>query len=141
MNNPFRRLLDDLREDWRDDALCAQTAHGDDFFPEKGPGGVAQGNYAKAICGLCQVRTDCLAFALRTGEQHGIWGGLPPRARDELRRRRNLPAVNQRLDVDDWHGTEAGARRHHREGTKLCQRCSDGAKRARRDRERRGLAS
>ena len=31
---------------------------------------------AKTICGMCSVRSECLDFALDTGEQHGIWGGL-----------------------------------------------------------------
>ena len=31
---------------------------------------------AKAICGSCSVRKDCLSYALRIREPHGIWGGL-----------------------------------------------------------------
>lgn len=31
---------------------------------------------AKAICRQCQVRRECLEYALRVGESHGIWGGL-----------------------------------------------------------------
>jgi WhiB family transcriptional regulator, redox-sensing transcriptional regulator len=31
---------------------------------------------AKAICAICPVRPECLEYALRVGEQHGIWGGL-----------------------------------------------------------------
>jgi WhiB family redox-sensing transcriptional regulator len=31
---------------------------------------------AKAICRSCPVRRDCLEYALRIHEQHGIWGGL-----------------------------------------------------------------
>jgi len=30
---------------------------------------------AKAICAICRVRRECLTFALRTGQHHGIWGG------------------------------------------------------------------
>jgi len=30
---------------------------------------------AKAICAGCPVRNECLAFALRTGQVDGIWGG------------------------------------------------------------------
>jgi WhiB family redox-sensing transcriptional regulator len=30
---------------------------------------------AKAICGLCAVRGQCLKFAVERGEAHGIWGG------------------------------------------------------------------
>jgi WhiB family redox-sensing transcriptional regulator len=41
---------------------------------------------AKAICAECAVRTECLEFALRVREPHGIWGGLT-----ESERRRRLP--------------------------------------------------
>jgi len=37
---------------------------------------------AKAICASCSVRKDCLEYALRIREPHGIWGGL-----NELERR------------------------------------------------------
>ena len=36
---------------------------------------------AKAICAGCQVRNDCLEFALEHEESHGIWGGLGVRER------------------------------------------------------------
>ena len=31
---------------------------------------------AKGICESCTVRVDCLEYALRIREPHGIWGGL-----------------------------------------------------------------
>jgi WhiB family redox-sensing transcriptional regulator len=31
---------------------------------------------AKRICGGCDVRDECLEYALRIREPHGIWGGL-----------------------------------------------------------------
>lgn len=31
---------------------------------------------AKSICGKCPVQTECLAFALQSGTEFGIWGGL-----------------------------------------------------------------
>jgi WhiB family transcriptional regulator, redox-sensing transcriptional regulator len=31
---------------------------------------------AKSICATCSVRRDCLDYALRIREPHGIWGGL-----------------------------------------------------------------
>ena len=31
---------------------------------------------AKNICTSCSVRKECLAYALRIREPHGIWGGL-----------------------------------------------------------------
>ena len=37
---------------------------------------------AKEICATCPVRIECLEYAVRTQEPHGIWGGL-----NELERR------------------------------------------------------
>ncbi|MEU9886295.1 WhiB family transcriptional regulator [Sphaerisporangium sp. NPDC051017] len=63
------------------------------FFPisAKGPGHL-QHERAKAVCRRCPVRRPCLDYALRTGQEHGIWGGTDPderraRARRELDRR------------------------------------------------------
>jgi WhiB family redox-sensing transcriptional regulator len=37
---------------------------------------------AKQICARCPVQDPCLAYALRTREAHGVWGG-----RNEMERR------------------------------------------------------
>lgn len=39
---------------------------------------------AKAICAACAVRQDCLDYALRIREPHGIWGGLNETERRQL---------------------------------------------------------
>jgi WhiB family transcriptional regulator, redox-sensing transcriptional regulator len=63
-------------EDWRSAAAC-QDADPDLFFPVSGSGkSLEQAEDAKAICADCPARRSCLAFALRTGQAHGIWGGL-----------------------------------------------------------------
>lgn len=68
-------------EDWTKDAVCAQTDP-EIFFPEKG-GSVKE---AKEMCGSCDVRAECLAYALRNHERFGIWGGLSERERRPLLR-------------------------------------------------------
>ena len=46
---------------------------------------------AKAICGDCPVRLDCLQNAIDTNQTHGIWGGLTRQERGaELVKRRQL---------------------------------------------------
>lgn len=63
-------------EDWRSSAACHDTDP-DLFFPLSGSGkSLEQAERAKAICAGCPVRRACLAFALRTGQAHGIWGGV-----------------------------------------------------------------
>jgi WhiB family redox-sensing transcriptional regulator len=48
----------------------------------------ARESRAKAICAECQVRSECLQFALRTCEPHGVWGGLNELERKALGARR-----------------------------------------------------
>lgn len=66
---------------WMDDALCAETDP-DAFFPEKGEAT----RPAKRICGRCEVRQECLAYALETVQEHGVWGGYSTHERQEMRR-------------------------------------------------------
>lgn len=66
---------------WQADALCAQTDP-EAFFPEKG----GSTREAKRICDSCEVRSECLGYALENDERFGIWGGLSERERRKLRR-------------------------------------------------------
>ena len=67
---------------WQTDALCAQTDP-EAFFPEKG----GSTRDAKRICTSCDVRDQCLEYALQNDERFGIWGGLSERERRKLKRR------------------------------------------------------
>jgi len=42
---------------------------------------------AKAICGRCPVRCECLQFALATHQAHGVWGGTSEEERQLMRSR------------------------------------------------------
>jgi WhiB family redox-sensing transcriptional regulator len=76
---PADRPPDPTPDDWRAEALCAQTDP-EVFFPERGGSPAA----AKAVCRVCPVRVPCLAFALAAGEVFGVWGGLTGRERRRL---------------------------------------------------------
>ena len=67
---------------WQERALCAQTDP-EAFFPEKG----GSTREAKRICVGCEVKAECLAYALAHDERFGIWGGLSERERRRLKRR------------------------------------------------------
>lgn len=67
-------------EEWRDEALCAQTDP--DLFVIDHGGSSAQ---ARLICRECVVADLCLQWALDTNEQYGIYGGLSPRQRHKLK--------------------------------------------------------
>jgi WhiB family redox-sensing transcriptional regulator len=60
---------------WRNRAACLEvvSAEYDPFFADTAELQAA----AIAICETCAVRDDCLTFAVRTGQQYGIWGGQP----------------------------------------------------------------
>lgn len=68
---------------WQSDSLCAQTDP-EAFFPEKG----GSTRDAKKICTTCEVKAQCLEYALQNDERFGIWGGLSERERRRLRRSR-----------------------------------------------------
>ncbi len=74
---------DDRR--WQERANCLGVDP-DLFFPERG----ASTREAKAVCRGCEVRDECLEYALDQGEKFGIWGGLSERERRRVRRQRAI---------------------------------------------------
>ncbi|MEV6809918.1 WhiB family transcriptional regulator [Streptomyces sp. NPDC051129] len=74
-------------DNWRDHAEC-RTEDPDLFFPigTTGPAQV-QTQQAKAVCGRCPVREQCLGWALDSGQIVGVWGGTTELERQALRRR------------------------------------------------------
>jgi len=71
--------------DWRQRAACRDVADPDVFFPI-GTTWLAlkQIESAKKICRTCCVRAQCLEWALATGQDIGVWGGLSEEERKEL---------------------------------------------------------
>ena len=67
--------------DWQDRALCAQT-DAEAGCPEKG----VSTREAKRVCRSCDVRAECLDYALGNDERFGIWGGLSERERRRIKR-------------------------------------------------------
>ncbi len=79
---------------WQDQALCAQTDP-EAFFPEKG----GSTREAKRVCRSCDVRAECLEYALENDERFGIWGGMSERERRRLKRQ----AVSARPDLGPFN--------------------------------------
>jgi WhiB family transcriptional regulator, redox-sensing transcriptional regulator len=67
--------------EWQERALCAQTDP-EAFFPEKG----GSTREAKRVCMSCEVRVQCLDYALENDERFGIWGGLSERERRRVKK-------------------------------------------------------
>ena len=68
--------------EWQERALCKETDP-EAFFPELG----GSTREAKRICTRCEVRTECLQYALDHDERSGVWGGMSERERRRLKRR------------------------------------------------------
>ncbi len=73
--------------DWRHRAACL-TEDPELFFPigNTGPA-LLQIQEAKRVCERCDVRDRCLQWALDTGQDHGVWGGLDEDQRRSLKRK------------------------------------------------------
>ena len=72
---------------WQDLANC-RGADPNLFFPERG----ASTRTAKGICRECQVRAECLEFAIVSSEKFGIWGMMSERERRKIRKERQIAA-------------------------------------------------
>jgi WhiB family redox-sensing transcriptional regulator len=72
---------------WWSRAAC-RSADPELFFPVSADGpSRAEIAQAKAVCAGCDVRRECLTFALATRQPHGVWGGTSPQEREVLRNR------------------------------------------------------
>jgi len=65
---------------WQDDALCAETDP-EIFHPHEG----GSTRDAKRVCGACDVRQQCLDYAIANRIPDGVWGGLSPLERKARR--------------------------------------------------------
>jgi WhiB family redox-sensing transcriptional regulator len=71
--------------DWRHHSAC-RDEDPELFFPEVKHGEpVAR---PKRICQRCPVSSDCLAWALSTRQEFGVWGGMSSGERRAALRRR-----------------------------------------------------
>lgn len=71
------------RQTWEHQAAC-RGSNPDLWFLDDNTGSYRE---ARQVCAACPVRTECLAWALETNTEHGLWGGLNPIERRRLRRR------------------------------------------------------
>lgn len=69
---------------WVDEAACAGLSE-DWFFPYHSSATLD----AKSVCARCPVLTECRTHGLKY-ERFGIWGGLSPSERDEIRKRHGI---------------------------------------------------
>lgn len=109
--------------EWVELAACAQTDP-ELFFPIQGGSAVG----AKKVCAGCEVRQECLVYALSSPVFiAGIWGG-----KTEKERRQMMRGVKRLKPIR--HGTEAGAKAHSRRQEPPCAACREAATRRHRQR-------
>lgn len=71
---------------WRSQSIC-RDSNPDLFFPIGTTGqALEQIEAAKAVCGACPVRRECLEFAMATNQESGVWGGTTDDERRRLRK-------------------------------------------------------
>jgi WhiB family redox-sensing transcriptional regulator len=73
-------------QDWRDQGACLR-ADPELFFPVGNAGqSLIQLEQAKRVCARCTVAAACLEWAMTSGQEAGVWGGLSEDERRALRR-------------------------------------------------------
>lgn len=80
--------------EWLATAACTEDP--DAMFPGTNRHDI---EYAKAICRRCPAIEQCLQWALETGQEYGVWGGM---AEDERRRMKRAGA--RPINIDDYTG-------------------------------------
>lgn len=84
----LRRHAPDHREgfDWRSLAKC-RGADSEIFFSPTGESRRARARReesAKEVCTRCPVVSACGEYALRAGEDYGVWGGMTTKERKRI---------------------------------------------------------
>jgi WhiB family redox-sensing transcriptional regulator len=123
---------------WRNQGSCGQ-ADPSVFFPATYS--AANVKAARSWCADCPVAAQCADFAIRSGEQFGVFGGLTPAQREAAR----LTIGGTRrggLRESEPCGTAAGYRRHKRRHQDACAPCllAEAVRTATRKARRRELA-
>ncbi|MDP4014316.1 MAG: WhiB family transcriptional regulator [Candidatus Nanopelagicales bacterium] len=74
--------------DWRHRGAC-RDEEPELFFPigNTGPA-LMQIEEARQVCQACEVMDVCLEWAIETGQDAGVWGGMSEDERRSLKRRR-----------------------------------------------------
>jgi WhiB family redox-sensing transcriptional regulator len=85
----------DRSADWRFRAACRGEDSSLFFAPsyfERREEKADRERRARRFCSGCDVREECLSYALRIRESHGVWGGLNEQERRALLREQELRA-------------------------------------------------
>jgi WhiB family redox-sensing transcriptional regulator len=132
---------------WRDQAACLEVVTAD-YYPFFADSAELQAE-AVTICDTCPVRDACLTFAVRTGQQYGIWGGQPQQIiRSLIALERAGRPHSRRVSASHPQASKTHCKRGHRfspdntyyapDGQRRCRTCMREAQPTRSARRRRG---
>lgn len=79
-------------------------------------------------CTGCDVRAECLTYALNHNEPFGVWGGLSERERHRMNRARRAPRQSRPPTAGPKCGTPNGIKSHARRGERACDTCLHAAR-------------
>ena len=81
------RLTTWTKPDWQNSAAC-RDCDPELFFPigNTGPA-LLQSDEAKQVCRRCPVMEPCLEWAVESGQDAGVWGGMSEDERRAYKRR------------------------------------------------------
>lgn len=82
-------LIEAARPAWQARGRCRSGPGPDPFFPGRGE----SHEEAQAFCTGCEVRSECLEYALDNGVDHGVWGGTSGTERRRIWRARNVAST------------------------------------------------
>ena len=84
-------------KDWRDKALCAALPDEiqELFFAEKDS---AKTREAQAICFECEPRDSCLSYAMHMKLEAGVFGGMQPDDRDNIKKAKSFSKKKEVID-------------------------------------------
>jgi WhiB family redox-sensing transcriptional regulator len=81
------------KTEWMDRANCRNQGP-EAFFPERFAVNMRNKiNAAKALCEACEVKPECLSYALEF-EPLGVWGGMTERERRDFRAKNRITMSN-----------------------------------------------
>lgn len=76
---------------WVHNANCSGSQI--DFYPEVNS--KTNLDVQRLVCRSCQVQSECLSYAIKMREAHGIWGGMTPMERWDFAKRSRLPVFRE----------------------------------------------
>lgn len=77
---------------WQDKAACSAIDVAV-FYYDTWTERLDELNQIRRVCAECPVRAQCLEYALDTDDKYGVWGGLTPRERRQVKRERRESAA------------------------------------------------